>query len=511
MTFMGSFLPDEVVLVLASALAFGLCRLILPAVIRLANSRGWLDQPGDRRVHITPVPRLGGVAVVASVAIVVFLMPGDPFVGKWGLVIGALTVFAIGLADDLWGVSPRAKLVVQAIAAIVVMSDGFSPHTIAIANGAAAWELGGLAGSLLAFLWIVGVTNAFNLIDGIDGLAGTMTMIALGACLGSGIIAGNDSGMVLLAAIAGAVAAFLRSNWSPARVFLGDAGSMTLGFVLAVLTVVKATDASGVTFPLVPLTALAYPLLDTFTSMARRWVRGHPFSRADGRHIHHQLRALGFETARAVQLLTLTFVPVAVFGLAIVYAPPRLTVALALAGMVAVFGVVVSGVRWLGYNEFIEAGASVASVVRHARQVVNEKLSANEVAERILEARTLDEVRDQLRLLVEHTRVLDIELVPVEESSRRSVGPCRLTNSIGGFAMRLDYPLVPTGIRSPDLVLRIWSVRPDRTHHPAAERLASRLGPVLEEWLANGRHPGPNLDSPYPADTPSVSRTIAAS
>ena len=489
-------LRPEFLSVLACTLAYALCRLMLPAVIRLANSRGWLDQPGDRRVHITPVPRLGGLSVFLSVAAIVALLPSDAFSGRLGLLLGASGVFAIGLADDLTGISPLAKLVVQSFAAILVLSDGLIPHTLAVANGTPVLEIGVWAGGALAFVWIVGVTNAFNLIDGIDGLAGTMAIIALGACITCTLLVGDQSTGVILPAVVGAVLAFLRSNWSPASIFLGDAGSMTIGFVLAVRTVTAATSADGVTYPLIPLSALAYPLLDTFTAMARRWVRGHPLSRADGRHIHHQLRALGFSAPRSVHLLGNTFVLVAVFGLIIVFAPPRLTAALALAGAVGLFGIVVWGIRWLGYNEFIEASASVASVVRQARRVVNEKVSASEIAERIPQAKSIAEVRDLLKLLVGNTRVLDIEIAPLDESPSRFVGAPQQVNTANGLPMRLEYPLDSTGDGGGDLVLRIWSVRPNQANHPAAERLAGRIGPVLDEWLAKQRRSAKPIDTP---------------
>jgi hypothetical protein len=170
--------------------------------------------------------------------------------------------------------------------------------------------------------------------------------------------------------------------------------------------------------------------------------------------------------------------------LAIVYAPPQLTASLMLAGGVGAFAVLVYGFRWLGYSEFMEASSSVASVLRHARQVINEKVSASEIAEQIRQAESLDEVRGLLERLVEQTRLLDVELITVEESMRRYGPPNQQISPVDALPIRLDYPLAvyaPDG--SGELVLRVWAMRSGNFQHPAAERLAFRVGPVLEEWL----------------------------
>jgi UDP-GlcNAc:undecaprenyl-phosphate GlcNAc-1-phosphate transferase len=491
---------------LAFGLGFALCRLLLPGIIHTATARGWLDHPGDRRAHRVPVPRLGGVGIMAATALALggslalawWLERGDVVASPLGallpsVLVGCGLVFLIGVKDDLSGVSPRVKLLVQTLAALVVMGSGFLPHTIAMSPGSSPLELGPVAGGALTLLWLVGVTNAFNLIDGIDGLAGTMALVALGTVvLADLIVTPGGSNMMLSLAMAGALLAFLRLNWAPARIFLGDSGSMTLGFFLAVRTVVASTDARGVTYPVVPLVALAYPLLDTFTAMARRWVRGHPLSRADGRHIHHQLRALGFPVPRAVQLLALLFAGVSCTGMAIVFAPARLAAALALAAALGLFALAVYGVRWLGYVEFAEVGASIASVVRNARAVVNDKIKAGEVAERIRGAETLDEVRALLARLVEETRVLDVELVPLDEEARRYGPPSQQISPLDALPLRLDYPLAAARAEG-GLLLRVWAARAGRSVHPAAERVANRIGPVLDEWLRERGIPSPGL------------------
>jgi len=490
-------------------LGYGICRLLLPVVIHLAQRRGWMDQPGERRAHQAPVPRLGGVAIVASVGItLVFslllsrvLFPQQPLLLPLGallpaVLLGCAMVFIVGVVDDMVGVSPRTKLLVQGAATVVVIVGGVNLPAITVSPGGTVLQLGTVVGTAITVLWVVGVTNAFNLIDGIDGLAGTMALLALAACVVSEQVIRPGTLDVLSLAFAGALMAFLRSNWHPAKLFLGDSGSMTLGFFLAVRSVEASTAAPGVTYPVVPLVALAYPLVDTFVAMARRWVRGHPFSRADGWHIHHQVLALGFASPRAVQLLAAFFGGVAVLGVAIVYAPVRLAAAVALAGVVLLFAVAVYGARWLGYVEFVEVGASIASVVRNARVVVNEKLRAGEVAEAIGKAHTLDQVRTLLAAMVPETRLLEAELLALEGGDRRTGARTGGEADGAGDAppVRLEYPFVwhhPAGART--MVLRLSTPRPKAGAHPAAERVANRVGPALEAWFA--AHDGANDDA----------------
>lgn len=480
----------------AFGLGFGLCRVALPWVIAVAHRRGWLDLPGERRAHAHPVPRLGGVAIIASVALAFALAT---LLSRWAwndgaplplggllapVLLGCAMVVGVGVADDLVGVSPRVKLLVQVGASIVVIVGGFVPNTMALTPGGPTVHLGSILSIGVTVLWLVGITNAFNLIDGIDGLAGAMGMVAIATCLAVDLLVSPGMTATLSLALAGAVLAFLRLNWHPARVFLGDAGSMTLGFFLAIRTVVAATDAQGVTYPLVPLAALAYPLVDTFVAMARRWVRGHPLSRADGRHVHHQLRALGFAPPRAVQLLIVFFAAVAVFGVTITFAPWRLAAAMALGGGVVLFAVAAYGVRFLGYVEFLEVGASIASVVRNARLVVNEKLRAADTAQRIRKAETLDEVRTILGELVEETRLLDVELLSPEDGERRMAPPNQQLSPPSALPVRLEYPFLwhsAEGTRI--MVMRLWCARPVAGAHPIAERMGSRIGPALDEWF----------------------------
>ena len=230
------------------------------------------------------------------------------------------------------------------------------------------------------------------------------------------------------------------------------------------------------------LFGLAFPLLETFIAMARRWIRGHPFSRADGRHVHHQLLALGLSARQTVDLLGFFFFSVAAMGFSVVFAPPQLTIAFMLGSAALMFASVFYGTRWLKYGEFSELGASIASVFRNARLVVGEKIRANEIAEQIRNAETLEQVQQILASLVDDVRVLDVELVAGDVHfhgpERQQISP------VDQLPIRLDYPFAwqtEGGVR--EVILRLWSVRPVKGVHPATERVATRIGPALEEWF----------------------------
>jgi UDP-GlcNAc:undecaprenyl-phosphate GlcNAc-1-phosphate transferase len=477
---------------LALALGFGLTVLFIPWIIRFSVKHHLLDQPdNDRRLHLIAVPRLGGVAIFAATAIVAGVLI---YWNRWqdtavlpypkllpGVVIGAAMVFFTGLLDDLKGIPPRGKLFAQTLAALAVVAYGFQIDQISISPASPVWSLG-LLSVPITVLWIVGMTNAFNLIDGVDGLAGTIALIALAASIGVDLYLHDLRSLFVSVAMLGAVFGFLRFNNNPARIFLGDSGSMTLGFFLSIRLVISATNENGVLYALVPIFALAFPLLDTFIAMARRWLRGHAFSRADGRHIHHQVLALGIGTRQTVNLLGFFFAGIGVLGFSVVFAPPQLTFAFMLAAAALMFASLFYGTRWLGYGEFTEFGRSVASVVRNARTVVREKIRANEIAHQIRNAKSLDEVRIALGVLVDDVRVLDVELVAgnvhVHGPERQQISP------VDRLPIRLDYPFAwqtSEGVR--EIILRLWSTRPTAGEHPAAERVATRVGPALEEWF----------------------------
>jgi len=272
----------------------------LPVLTRLANRWLIVDRPGARKVHTVPIPRVGGVAMAFGVLVAVLLaVPLHP-ADRWFLAAaGILIVF--GVADDRFDLDYRLKLLGQILAvALVVFGGGIRIHSIALDERVLLADWISLP---LTILFLVGVTNAVNLADGLDGLAGGTTFLSLCAVALLSSIDGPGTSTALALAFAGAVLGFLRFNTYPASVFMGDAGSQLLGFGIGVLCIRATQNAATEISAAIPLLLLALPILDTLSVMVQRISEGRsPFS-ADKNHIHHKLLALGFDHHEAVMVI----------------------------------------------------------------------------------------------------------------------------------------------------------------------------------------------------------------
>lgn len=296
--------------------------LMVQPVTWLAEKVGALDHPGGRRVQTEPKPRLGGVAIAFGLA----LGGGGAAISLWGrlgstisrnellaLAFGAGVVFLVGVVDDLsqrGGVSCSRKFFFQLVAAWPLVHLGWSFEVLRLPVIGQV-DLG-ILGAPLSLLWIVGVTNAINLIDGLDGLAGGVVTIISVSFLGYAILQGNPGTVILMAAVAGACAGFLPHNWHPARIFMGDSGSLTLGFLLAATTVHSSLKAPAAVAILVPILALGVPVMDTLLVMAVRFLdrpknaladRLLGMFHADRKHLHHLLSYLGGRRSRIVGVI----------------------------------------------------------------------------------------------------------------------------------------------------------------------------------------------------------------
>ena len=269
--------------------------IMVPFLRRWALEHGGVDIPDDRKIHETPTPRLGGVAIFLSLLLsCLTFVPMTEAVR--GLLIGGLIIFATGLIDDLVGLSAKRKFVGEIIACLATIGFG----QIYLTNLGNLFGFGDIIlpvwlGILFTVFAVVGVINAINLIDGLDGLAGGVSMIAIGTFLVIGVLDQNVTAVLLCAALAGAILGFLKYNFYPARIFMGDVGSLTVGFMLGFLAI-HLTQTSGATIsPMVPVLVLGLPLLDTIKVMLRR-IRKHlsPFA-PDNTHVHHKFLNLGFE------------------------------------------------------------------------------------------------------------------------------------------------------------------------------------------------------------------------
>lgn len=282
---------------------------LTPIVRGFALRRGLLDAVTERKVHGTPIPRLGGVAIVGGF----YLALVGPFVSLWrgsligdprwlaALLVGGIAVALLGVCDDLRGVRPRTKLIVQLAVAVMVWVLGVRIDALALPFGATL-PLGAL-GLPFTLLWIVGVTNAVNLIDGLDGLAGGLALIAIGATFAISHQGADHATMLLGAALAGATLGFLFYNFNPATIFMGDTGSLFLGFFLAVSTIRAGQRSSPAVDITIPVLVLGLPLADTLLAIVRRALNARPLFQADKAHIHHRLIARGHTQRRAVATL----------------------------------------------------------------------------------------------------------------------------------------------------------------------------------------------------------------
>jgi UDP-GlcNAc:undecaprenyl-phosphate/decaprenyl-phosphate GlcNAc-1-phosphate transferase len=315
-----------------------------------------VDIPGGRRSHRSPTARLGGLGIFWGFAVALALATYGPELwglpvsasgmGLVGMLIGAGALVCVGLADDVYGLAATLKLCVQIVAALCLYGFGWRVESLGI-PGVGHVSVG--AFSLpLTVAWVVFVTNALNLIDGLDGLAGGLALVA--ALAASWMLAATGSASFLVAAaLAGALAGFLWFNLYPALIFMGDTGSLFVGFVLSAITLRASQLASLEAFPLVPVLLLAVPLLDTLDAIARRTlaaaahaatpvaflrdVRARVFA-PDGMHVHHRLVKSGLTARRAVATLWLVAAGFAAAACLVVRAP---LAGLGLAAVLAVF------------------------------------------------------------------------------------------------------------------------------------------------------------------------------
>jgi UDP-GlcNAc:undecaprenyl-phosphate/decaprenyl-phosphate GlcNAc-1-phosphate transferase len=352
----------------AACLAALITNLLVPPVTRLAVALRALDHPDSRKLQAAAVPRLGGVAITAGLV----LGAGLVAVALWGrlgggigrnellaLILGGAMVFLVGVIDDLNGVSTFKKFLVELFAAWLLVRVGWSFEVMRLPLLGQV-ELG-ILGELVSILWIVGVTNAINLIDGLDGLAGGVVAIISVSLLGYASIQGSPGTVVLMAATAGACLGFLRHNWEPARIFMGDSGSLTLGFLLAAITVHSSLKAPAAVAILVPILALGVPVMDTLLVMAVRFLdrpKGPLTNRflrmfhADRNHLHHLLSHFGGKRSSIVA---------SIYALVLSFC--------AMALIVAVTGEVALGVLLLALEFLIVLGIRRMGLAMQARRL----------------------------------------------------------------------------------------------------------------------------------------------
>lgn len=470
----------------AALLAAAICALCLtPLVIRLASAKALLDAPGHRRVHTVPVPRIGGIAVyiafVMGLATAMSLGALETST-TWSLLLGSGLLFFAGLVDDVRGIPPAAKVMVQCLAALIAWVGGVRPEALAVAYGTSL-SIGILSLPFL-MLWVVLVTNAYNLVDGINGLAVGVGLVATASAMLVGFMFGNAGVVTTAAVIAGGYLGFLRYNFPSARIFLGDSGSMPLGFLLAVL-LVSGSTSHGAVWIVVPIFALSIPLLDTGLAVVRRWLRNVPLSDPDARHIHHRLLAIGFSHGRATVALCAVALGISAFGLLVTLAPPVVAWVTSILGMLALASLFIYGASVLSYHELEVASQVLFSGLGRARRVIRDQIAAVDINEKIAAARSFEDVEAVLAANASQFGFVRMEVWPSQ-----SEWSGRLAQDLpdGRRTWRLDYPLL---CRQDDstthLTLSIWCWAEEGSRPFGAERVIRILAPVLEQWITD--HP----------------------
>ena len=488
-TFLNKSMMTLFLMVAVFAVSAMMAMLVIPPITHLALHRNLLDYPdGDRRMHTRAVPRLGGVAVFAGfLAALIFAVVMDRVFHRsvgatppyfWRLTLACVILFVIGLTDDLRGVRPTLKILGQVLAALIVCPSSIAITTLHLPPNI-EFSLGWMA-MPVTILWLVGMSNAFNLIDGLDGLAAGVGVIALAAIAASGAVVGRPAVPVYAIALAGALIGFLRFNFAPARIFLGDSGSLVVGFLLAFLSVRGATRLDGTLFAIVPIFALAYPLLDTAIAILRRWLRGDPLSRADGRHIHHQLFGL-IGARRAAKLIYVTSVAMAGLGVSVTFGPPAMTVEVVVLGLAGLLLMIFYALSWLDYHEFREAAVILTSGASRARSALRDTINARDVASLIARADSLDELDAILGKCAPTFRFTSMQL--------GGAHPAAATSRMMSSSWRFEYPLV---LDSGDTLPRDTSEIPFLTivcatagdRPTSVERVVAVLAPAISAWFA---------------------------
>lgn len=314
---MGGFVPDWIPFSSLFAAALLTSLAATPLARRIAVKLGAIDKPTGRRVNKVPVPRMGGIAIFCGIAAAfavqyvgtmllgwpVVLVPSPKLrVNYWMLVLAFCVIFGTGLLDDKFSLKPAQKLAGQVLAAVIAVAGGLVIGDISSPLGPEFISLGWMAYPVTV-IYLVAYVNIINLIDGLDGLAAGISAIASFTMFVLSVMAGRLDAAALSIAVTGSSLGFLRYNFHPASIFMGDSGSLTLGFALGCSSLLSVTRFAGLTTIIVPLVIAAVPILDTLSAIVRR-TRAHvSIGQADRGHIHHRLMDEGFDQRQAVLVM----------------------------------------------------------------------------------------------------------------------------------------------------------------------------------------------------------------
>ncbi|MCE5286542.1 MAG: undecaprenyl/decaprenyl-phosphate alpha-N-acetylglucosaminyl 1-phosphate transferase [Pelosinus sp.] len=288
------------VYILAFIVALAVSYFITPQVKELAIKVGAMDAPDARKVHTRPIPRMGGLAIYAGFILAVFFSMHitNEIIG---LLVGGTVILIVGIIDDLKSLPPKVKLFGQIFAAVVLLF--FDIRIDWLTNPFGDMVYVDYLSIPLTILWVVGLTNTVNLIDGLDGLAAGVSTIASITILLVALQQNFGIVAILTAALAGSSMGFLQHNFNPAKIFMGDTGSMFLGYMLAAISVLGTVKSAATIALIVPIVALGLPIMDTAFAIVRRYMSGRPIFKPDKGHLHHRLLEMGLTQKQAVLLM----------------------------------------------------------------------------------------------------------------------------------------------------------------------------------------------------------------
>jgi UDP-GlcNAc:undecaprenyl-phosphate/decaprenyl-phosphate GlcNAc-1-phosphate transferase len=467
---------------------------LISALLALVAT-GWLSRVGPAQrepsvVPITyrpgsapPIPRVGGAAVFGAVvgALALAALLGLPSMNMilnrvqlfGGIFAGATLLLAIGLADDFLDLSPAVKLLAQVFAAMLAASGGLALRVISLGPGVTITL--GWMGIPLSLFWIVAVTNAFNFIDGLDGLASSIGIVGFAAtAITAAMLARSDVLLVSMVLI-GALLGFLRYNFAPARIYLGDGGSLLIGYLLATLSLEGATSPSTGALIYVPVFALALPLIDAAVAVIRRWLRHMPVWKGDHRHIHHRVLATGLSKRETVAVLAATACMLAAAGPVVL----RASAAAYGAGLIAAVGITVLltilGLRQLDYYEFTAVRTAWRLRPQRWRQFIREEIRIRDAERELATAQNFDDLRTTLDRCALAFGLDRIEISRQRPRTRRS-----------WRGEHLDVPAYDAEAASSNgWLLRVWHGEYDSPRPQLVDRVARALSRSCARWLRN--------------------------
>jgi UDP-GlcNAc:undecaprenyl-phosphate/decaprenyl-phosphate GlcNAc-1-phosphate transferase len=414
---------------------------VLTLVVRnRAVKLGWYDQArSSRKVHARPIPRLGGTAIVlafnAPITALLFVDSSVALIFReqrdliLGLYVGGFAIAALGFYDDLYGANARLKFSVQTAVALLLYAIGFRIEIL-------SWPFGpplalGVVALPFTILWIVGVINAMNLIDGLDGLAGGVALFVVATNFILAFARHDVLVSLAMAALGGAVLGFLIFNFNPASIFMGDTGSMFLGFVLAAVAVKTSTKSGTTVAMLVPIIALGLPIMDTFLAVARRAILGRSLFDADKDHIHHRLMSrLRLSQRRAVLFLYGLCCLFALAALGLAFANGVQSTMLLVAVSITVFVLM----RKLGYLDLRES--RVATHIRRRNHQLRSVL--REIVRNVQASADLSDLWNSIRPLTEELGATRLELRIYEATGLRREGVLFETERLAGTSSPVE-------------------------------------------------------------------------